>query len=144
MTQSCSQRSIAERSLNEPTLSRTMHFEGEQTGSRQTGRARRQAGVGARVRIVEFGRSVQDWAPMKAAKSEFLRMDQRHEAAAGQLGLAPIADRDLGRAFHVDAAVIGRKAWTGSPSTAPPDSMPRMREHQPYSLKARVTLAAMA
>jgi hypothetical protein len=36
------------------------------------------------------------------------------------------------------------KVWTGSPSTAPPDSIPRMREHQPYSLYERVMFVAIA
>src|SRR5579871_6018060 len=36
------------------------------------------------------------------------------------------------------------KVWVGSPSTAPPDSMPRMREHQPYVLNERLMFTAMA
>ena len=34
--------------------------------------------------------------------------------------------------------------WTGRPSTAPPDSTPRMREHHPYNLKERLMFVAIA
>src|SRR5512134_2671657 len=36
------------------------------------------------------------------------------------------------------------KVCVGRFSTAPPDSMPRMREHQPYILNERLMLAAIA
>ena len=36
-------------------------------------------------------------------------MHERHEAVLGQLGLTPVADRDLGRALHIHAAVVGRE-----------------------------------
>ena len=36
-------------------------------------------------------------------------MDDRNEAGTRQLVLAPVADRDLGRAFEIDAAVVGRE-----------------------------------
>ncbi len=36
------------------------------------------------------------------------------------------------------------KVCVGSPSTAPPDSMPRIREHQPYCLNERLMLTAIA
>ena len=85
-----------------------------------------------------------DCAPMNAAKSRVLPVDQRHQAVLGELRLAPVADGDLGRALHVDAAVVGREGVRGRPSTAPPDSTPRMREHQPYSLNERLMLTAIA
>src|SRR6185295_18031854 len=36
------------------------------------------------------------------------------------------------------------KVCTGSPSTMPPDSVPRIRAHQPYNLKARVMFTPIA
>ena len=36
-------------------------------------------------------------------------MEQRHEAVLREFGFAAIADRDLRRTLHVDAAVIGRE-----------------------------------
>ena len=60
-----------------------------------------------------------------------LAVDERHQAGPRQLRFAPVADRDLGRAFHVDAAVVGREGVRRQVSTSPPDSTPRMRVHQP-------------
>src|SRR6188768_1281200 len=34
--------------------------------------------------------------------------------------------------------------WVGSPSTDPPDSMPRICEHHPYSLNERLMFTAIA
>jgi len=86
-----------------------------------------------------------DWAPMNGREVGVLPVHQRHEPVLRQFRLAAVADRDLGRALHVGRRrrPVGN-VWVGSPSTAPPDSMPRIREHQPYILKDPVMLTAMA
>ena len=71
-------------------------------------------------------------------------MDQRNQSRLGEFRLAAVGDGDFGRALQVDAAIVVGNVWVGRSSTSPPDCTPRIRAHQPYSLKARLMLAAMA
>src|SRR5206468_6675068 len=57
---------------------------------------------------------------------------------------AAVGDRELGGALHVEAAAVGGEGGGGRFSTAPPDSMPRMREHHPYVLNERLMFTAIA
>ncbi len=81
---------------------------------------------------------------MKAAKSEFLRctsgMKPFFASSASRRSLMAIS---VGHFMSTPPSSVGN-VCTGSPSTAPPDSTPRMREHQPYILNDRVMLVAMA
>src|SRR5208283_624137 len=82
---------------------------GETTGGEQIGQSGGQRGVGGRVGVVVLCRLVQGLRPDEGGKVGVLLVHERHEAALGQLGLAPVADGDLGRAAQIDPAVIGRK-----------------------------------
>ncbi len=85
-----------------------------------------------------------DCAPMNAAMSLFLRCTT---------GISPIlsssAERrsviaiSVGHFMSTPPSSVG-KVCVGRPSTAPPDSTPRMRVHQPYSLNERLMLTAIA
>ena len=81
---------------------------------------------------------------MNAAKSEFFLwisgMKPFLASSASRRSLIAIS---VGHFMSTPPSSVG-KVRVGSPSTAPPDSMPRMRVHQPYSLKARVMLVAIA
>lgn len=85
-----------------------------------------------------------DCALMNAAMSEFLRCTS---------GISPIlsssAERrsviatSVGHFMSTPPSSVG-KVCVGRPSTAPPDSMPRIREHQPYCLNERLMFTAIA
>ena len=81
---------------------------------------------------------------MNAAKSEFFLwisgMKPFLASSASRLSVIAIS---VGHFMSTPPSSVG-KVWTGSPSTAPPDSIPRMREHQPYSLYERVMFVAIA
>src|SRR6516225_7349088 len=82
---------------------------GEAARGEQVGQARGQVGVGGGVRIIVFGGLLQRLRADEGGEIAVLAMHQRHEAVLGQLGLAAVADGDLGRALHVHAAVVGRE-----------------------------------
>src|SRR6516225_5042922 len=81
---------------------------------------------------------------MNAAKSEFLRCTSGMKPF-----LASSASRrseiaiSVGHFMSTPPSSVGNEC-TGKPSTAPPDSMPRIREHQPYILNERLMLVAIA
>ncbi len=85
-----------------------------------------------------------DWPLMKAAKSEFLRwiIDRKpfFESSASRRSEMAIS---VGHFMSTPPSSDG-KLCVGRFSTAPPDSMPRIREHQPYDLNERLTLTAIA
>ena len=68
---------------------------------------------------------------MNAAKSEFFLwisgMKPFFASSASRRSLIAIS---VGHFMSTPPSSVG-KVCTGSPSTEPPDSMPRMREHQP-------------
>ena len=81
---------------------------------------------------------------MNAAKSEFfLWMSGMKPALASSASRRSLMPISVGHVMSTPPSSVG-KVCVGSPSTAPPDSMPRMREHQPYSLNERLMLTAMA
>ena len=80
----------------------------EPTGREQVGQARREVRVGRRVWIFIRGRFLQRLGANESSKVGVLLVDERHEAVLRQLGFAPVADGDLGRTFHVYAAVVGQ------------------------------------
>ena len=81
---------------------------------------------------------------MKAAKSLFLRwISGIKPALASSASRRSAIDTSVGHFMSMPPSSVG-KLWVGRFSTAPPDSMPRIREHQPYSLNERLMLVAMA
>src|SRR3546814_20966298 len=54
-------------------------------------------------------RSLQRLRADEGRKVGVLLVDQRHEPVLLEFRLPPAADRDLGRAFHVDPAIVGRE-----------------------------------
>ena len=81
----------------------------EAAAREQVRQPRREARVRRRIRILYSVGFCSDCAPMNAATSVFLRWISGIKPAVRQLRLAAIADRDLGRALHVDAAVVARE-----------------------------------
>src|ERR1700730_72811 len=85
-----------------------------------------------------------DCAPMNAAISVFLRwiigIMPTFANSASRRSLIAIS---VGHFISTPPSSLGN-VWTGKPSTAPPDSTPRMEEHQPYILKDRLILTAIA
>src|ERR1700676_517205 len=85
-----------------------------------------------------------DCAPMNAATSVFLRwisgIMPTFASSASRRSLMAIS---VGHFISTPPSSLG-KVWTGNPSTAPPDSTPRMDEHHPYILKDRLILTAIA
>ena len=81
---------------------------------------------------------------MKAAKSEFFlcTSGMKPFLASSASRRSEIAI-SVGHFMSTPPSSVGN-VWTGRLATAPPDSMPRICEHQPYSLKARVMLVAIA
>ena len=81
---------------------------------------------------------------MKAAKSLFLRctsgMKPFFASSASRRSSMAIS---VGHFMSTPPSSVG-KVWVGRFDTAPPDSMPRMREHQPNSLKERLMFTAIA
>jgi hypothetical protein len=81
---------------------------------------------------------------MKAAKSLFLRctsgMKPFLASSASRRSSMAIS---VGHFMSTPPSSVG-KLWVGRLVTAPPDSMPRMREHQPYCLNERLMLVAIA
>src|SRR6478752_7903563 len=81
---------------------------------------------------------------MKAAKSVFFLwisgMKPLLASSASRRSLMPIS---VGHVMSTPPSSVG-KVCVGKPSTAPPASMPRMREHQPYILYERLMLTAIA
>ena len=81
---------------------------------------------------------------MNAAKSEFFLwisgMKPFLASSASRRSLMAIS---VGHFMSTPPSSVG-KVCVGSPSTEPPDSMPRMREHQPYILNERLMLTAIA
>src|SRR6185436_445271 len=81
---------------------------------------------------------------MKAAKSLFLRctIDRKPflDSSASRRSEMAIS---VGHFMSTPPSSVG-KVWVGRPVTAPPDSMPRMREHQPYCLNELLMLTAIA
>src|SRR5690606_19917979 len=61
-------------------------------------------------------------------------------SSASRRSLMPIS---VGHVMSTPPSSVG-KVCVGNPSTAPPASMPRIREHQPYSLYERLMFTAMA
>src|SRR3569833_3985924 len=83
-----------------------------------------------------------DCAPMKAAKSEFfLWMSGMKPFLADSASRRSLMAIAVGHFMSTPPSSVG-KACVGRPSTEPPDSMPRMREHQPYSLNERLMFIA--
>ena len=81
---------------------------------------------------------------MKAAISEFLRwINGMKPAFASSSSRRSLIAISVGHFMSTPPSSLG-KVCTGRPSTAPPDSTPRMRVHQPYSLNARLMLTAIA
>ena len=80
---------------------------GEAVAGEQVGQARCQVGIGGGVRVVVFGGLVQRLRADEGGEVGVLAVDQREQAALGQLGLAPVADGDFRGAFLVHAAVVG-------------------------------------
>ena len=81
---------------------------------------------------------------MNAAKSEFfLWMSGMKPFFASSASRRSLMAISVGHFMSTPPSSVG-KVCVGSPSTAPPDSMPRMREHQPYSLNERLMLTAIA
>ena len=110
----------------------------------QVRQPRRQVGVGGRVGVVVLGGLLQRLRADERGEVGVLAVHQRHEAVLGQLGLAPVVMAiSVGHFMSTPPSSVG-KVCAGRPSTAPPDSMPRMREHQPYSLNERLMLTAIA
>src|SRR6185312_8630817 len=146
MIQSDRKRSMSARSLNEPTLSRTMHFRKcakRQLANRYGRRAAMRALAVASGSLYSAG-FCNDCAPMKAAVSEFLRwisgMKPQAASSASRRSLIAIS---VGHFISTPPSSLGN-VCTGRPSTAPPDSTPRIDEHQPYSLNERLIFTAMA
>src|SRR3979411_2406689 len=85
-----------------------------------------------------------DCAPMKAAMSVPLRCTSGirpgFASAPSRRSLMGIS---VGHFMSTPPSSLG-KASTGKLSTRPPDSTPRMEEHQPYSLNEQLMLTAMA
>ena len=81
---------------------------------------------------------------MNAAKSEFFRwtsgMKPFFASSASRRSLMAIS---VGHFMSTPPSSVG-KVCVGRPSTAPPDSTPRMHEHQPYSLNERLMFTAIA
>jgi hypothetical protein len=81
---------------------------------------------------------------MKAAMSEFLRWSSGiSPRSASSFSRRSSMAISVGHFMATPPSSVG-KVWTGRLVTAPPDSTPRMRVHQPYILKARLMLVAMA
>jgi hypothetical protein len=72
-----------------------------------------------------------DCAPMNAAKSRVLAMEQRHEAVLRQLRLAPVADRrsPVGHFMSTPPSSVGN-VWTAALHRTP-RLHAAMREHHP-------------
>ena len=81
---------------------------------------------------------------MNAAKSEFFLctsgMKPFLASSASRRSAMAIS---VGHFISTPPSSVGN-VWQGSPSTAPPDSMPRIREHQPYILNERLMFVAIA
>ena len=81
---------------------------------------------------------------MNAAKSEFFRctngMKPFFASSASRRSLIAIS---VGHFWSTPPSSVGN-VWLGSPSTAPPDSTPRIDEHQPNCLNERLMFAAIA
>jgi len=68
---------------------------------------------------------------MKAAKSVFfLCTNGMKPFLANSASRRSLMAISVGHFMSTPPSSVG-KVWTGSPSTAPPDSMPRMRDTQP-------------
>ena len=81
---------------------------------------------------------------MNAAKSEFfLWMSGMKPFFASSASRRSLMAISVGHFMSTPPSSVG-KVCVGRPSTEPPDSMPRMREHQPYILKERLMLTAIA
>src|SRR6185369_18006671 len=137
---------MSARSLNEPTLSRTMHFRKcakRQLANRYGRRAAMRALAVASGSAYSVG-FCSDCAPMKAAVSEFLRwmsgMKPQPASSASRRSLMAIS---VGHFMSTPPSSLGN-VCTGKPSTVPPDSTPRMDEHQPYILNERLMFTAIA
>src|SRR5439155_5541279 len=85
-----------------------------------------------------------DWAPMNAARSVFFLWSNGMKpflaSSASRRSLMAIS---VGHFMSTPPSSVGN-VCTGRPSTAPPDSTPRMREHQPYILNERLMFTAIA
>src|SRR5882672_5561821 len=100
---------------------------------------RRQVTRCRRFRVVLIGlRLEQRLGADKRGPVGVLAMDQGDQSGLGKLRLAPVGD-----CKSTPPSSVG-KVWVGKFSTSPPDWTPRIRTHQPYSLKARLMLAAIA
>src|SRR5688572_22243207 len=85
-----------------------------------------------------------DCAPMKAAMSVFLRwISGMKPQSASSFSRRSLIAISVGHFMSTPPSSLG-KVCTGRPSTAPPDSTPRIDEHQPYILNERFTFTAMA
>src|SRR5882762_8191841 len=74
-----------------------------------------------------------------------LAMNKGDQTRFRQLGFAAVANGNFRRTFQIDAAVIRWECvCVGRSSTSLPDCTPWMRAHHPYSLNARLMLAAIA
>ena len=81
---------------------------------------------------------------MNAAVSVFLRwisgIRPQLASSASRRSLMAIS---VGHFMSTPPSSLGNMC-SGRPSTAPPDSTPRMEEHQPYSLNERLMFTAIA
>src|SRR5688572_33119093 len=81
---------------------------------------------------------------MNAAKSEFLRwMSGMNPFLASSASRRSLMAISVGHFMSTPPSSVGN-VCVGRPSTDPPDSMPRMREHHPYGLKDLLMLTAIA
>jgi hypothetical protein len=127
-----SQSDIASRS-EEPTLSRTiLQIVREPVAGERYGRRAASAALAVASGSSYSWGFCSDWPLMNAIG--VLAMDHRQEAVLRKLCLAPVGNGDFRRALHVDATVVGREAVRRQVLDRSADSMPRIREHQPYSL----------
>ena len=89
-----------------------MHLEvmREPAAREHVGQTGRQIARCRRLRVVLIGlRLEQRLGADEGGAVGVLAMDQRDQARLRQFGLAAVADRDFGRAFQVDAAVVRRE-----------------------------------
>src|SRR5215472_8463977 len=85
-----------------------------------------------------------DWAPMKVARSVFLRwISGINPALASSASRRSVIAISVGHLRSTPPSSVGN-VCEGRFSTSPPDCTPRMRAHQPYSLNARLMLAPIA
>src|SRR5262245_27012917 len=137
---------MSERSMNDPTRLRTMTL--RKWANRLTHRiwlnlADRAALAVAPSRSYLTGFCV-DWAPMKAAKSLPLQwMSGRKPRSDSSFSRRSVMPISVGHFMATSPSSVGN-VCTGSPSTLPPPSTPRVLAIQPYFENASVIRVAYA